>query len=161
MSDNISITLTGQTAYIARIKGADKALVQTLRSRLTEWAMRLRDQAAAATNPKSGRLGASITASVSSARTSVRVDLSSSGVPYAGITEFGGSVPGHEIYPIKGMALSFAFGARGASGGDYFAHVFWPGAAIPGKHYIFGTLKAHRQEFLDICKQAMQESLPG
>jgi hypothetical protein len=121
--------------------------------------MEMRDLASTAAGSRTGKLAASITARVTSSATSVTVNVNSTGVPYAAIQEFGGTIPGHDIYPVKGVALAFAFGARGAIASDYFAHVFWPGATIRPKHYILGTLTAHRQEFYEICRLAELESL--
>jgi phage gpG-like protein len=160
MSDfNFRITLTGQDKLIARFNQANVKLATLLRTRLQTWANEMRNLAAAAAGRRSGRLAESITATVSGGEKSVVVRLQTSGVEYAAIQEFGGSIPGHQILPVKGTALQFAFGARGSIGGDYFASVFWPGATIHGKHFILGTLQQHRAEFLAICKQAEVDSL--
>ena len=161
MSDsfNFRITLTGQDRLIARFNQANVKLATLLRSRLQTWANEMRDLAANAAGKRTGKLANSITANVTSGEKSVTVRLQTTGVNYAAIQEFGGTIPGHEIFPVKGQALAFAFGVRGAIGNDFFAHVFWPGATIQGKHYIFGTLQQHRQEFYSICRQAELDSL--
>jgi hypothetical protein len=159
MSDTIEIELEGTDTLVARLNEANAKLLSLLRSRLTTWAMEIREQSAAAAGSKTGKLASSITAGVTSSPTSVTVNVRSTGVPYAAIQEFGGSIPGHDIYPVKGVALSFAFGMRGSLGNDFFARVFWPGATLRPKHYIMGTIQAHRQEFYEICRIAELESL--
>jgi hypothetical protein len=158
MSDSIKITLTGKEAMVARFNKANTSLLGLLRTRLSSWAMEIRDLMANAAGRRTGKLSSSITANVSSTPSSVRVDFKAD-TPYAAIQEFGGTIPGHEITPIKGQALAFAWGMRGSLGSDYFAHVFWPGATIPGKHYVYNTLRAHRAEFLAICQQAAADSM--
>jgi hypothetical protein len=121
--------------------------------------MEMRDLAANAAGSRTGKLRSSITAGVTTSGETVTVNIKSEGVPYAAIQEFGGTIGGREIFPVKGAALAFAFGARGAIGNDYFAHVFWPGATLRGKHFILGTIQQHRQEFYDICRAAELEAL--
>jgi hypothetical protein len=159
MSDSITIELQGTDTIVARLNGANAKLLNLLRSRLTTWAMEMRDIAAASAGRRTGRLAASIVSSVTTSGETVLVNIRSEGVEYAAIQEFGGTIGGREISPVKGAALAFVFGARGAIGNDFFAHVFWPGATIRGKHFIFGTIQQHRQEFYDICRAAEAEAL--
>lgn len=162
MSGSVKLTLVGKEALVARLVGAPTRLMSELKGELTPFAMALRDDAGRRAGKRSGRLDASITATVTAlGSTRMEVLLQTTGVPYAKIQEEGGSIPPRTINTTKASALAFMWMGSGAAKGDtaFFHHVNWPGARIPAKHYILGSLQNRRAEFLSICQDAMRRSL--
>lgn len=158
----VKVVLTGHEALIARLKNAPDKLLSSLKSDLLDLALDMRDQAAAKTNPKSGKLADSITGTIVQGGSSVGINLGSSGVVYAGIQEDGGNIPGRTINAVNAKALAFLFGAgSGMKSGDtsFFNSVDWPGATIPAKHYILNTLKMNRQEFMSVVQRAVDKAV--
>jgi hypothetical protein len=61
---------------------------------------------------RSGALAASIISSIENDGANTSVSISSTGVPYAAIQEFGGKTAAHDIVAVKGKVLAFSAGAR-------------------------------------------------
>jgi hypothetical protein len=159
----VKIVLTGQEALIARFKRAPEALLSNLKQELLNLAFDMRDEAAAATNPKSGKLGDSISARITQGGSSVGISLESDNVDYARIQEQGGELPGRVILPnsAKTLAFMWAGGGNGGLAGDmsFFAAVAWPGASIPAKHFILNTLKRNRYNFTAAVQHAVDKAI--
>jgi len=161
MADGITITLRGQEALVAHLKSAPDRLMGHLKNELTAFASDVRDEAAKRAGRRSGRLAGSIEARVQMiGSTKVSVLLKTEGVPYALIQERGGRIPGRIIMASKTKALAFAWMGGVALGGKaFYAHVSWPGANIPAKHYIRNTLQGKKPEFEAICRRAMEQTM--
>jgi phage gpG-like protein len=87
-------------------------------------------------NSRTGALAASISADVTTSAERVTASLTSIGVPYAAIQEFGGRTSPHEIVPSKAQALAFLVG-----GETRFARrVHHPGSNIPERSFLRSTL---------------------
>jgi phage gpG-like protein len=107
---------------------------------------------------RSGALAASIISSIENDGSNPSVSISSAGVPYAAIQEFGGKTAAHEIVAVKGKVLAFS-----AGGGQVFARsVHHPGSNIPARSYLGSSLADMRDEIESGFKQAILEALaPG
>jgi len=107
---------------------------------------------------RSGALVASIISSIENDGSNTSVPISSTGVPYAAIQEFGGKTAAHDIVAVKGKVLAFS-----AGGGQVFARsVHHPGSTIPARSYLGSSLAEMRDEIESGFKQAILEALaPG
>ena len=104
---------------------------------------------------RSGALAASIISSVEDDGEDTSVSISSMGVPYAAIQEFGGKTAAHDIIAVKGKALAFSVG-----GGDVFAkRVHHPGSTIPSRSYLVSSLTEIHGEIESGFKQAILGAL--
>jgi phage gpG-like protein len=106
---------------------------------------------------RSGALAASIISSIENDGANTSVSISSTGVPYAAIQEFGGKTAAHDIVAVKGKVLAFS------AGGQVFAtSVHHPGSTIPARSYLGSSLAEMRDEIESGFKQAILEALaPG
>ena len=59
---------------------------------------------------RSGALAASTLSSIENDGSDLSVSISSAGVPYAAIQEFGGKTAAHDIVAVKGKVLAFSAG---------------------------------------------------
>jgi phage gpG-like protein len=107
---------------------------------------------------RSGALAASIISSIENDGSDTSVSISSTGVPYAAIQEFGGKTAAHDIVAVKAKALAFS-----AGGSQVFARsVQHPGSTIPARSYLGSSLAEMRDEIESGFKQAILEALaPG
>jgi phage gpG-like protein len=108
-----------------------------------------------AVQTRSGALAASIVSSIENNGSGTSVSISSTGVPYAAIQEFGGKTAAHDIVAVKGKALAFS-----AGGGQVFARsVHHPGSTIPARSYLGSSLAEMRDDIESGFKQAILEAL--
>jgi phage gpG-like protein len=107
---------------------------------------------------RSGALAASIVSSIENDGSDTSVSISSTGVPYAAIQEFGGKTAAHDIAAVKAKALAFSMG-----GEQTFAKsVHHPGSTIPARSYLGSSLVEMSDEIESGFKQAILEALaPG
>ncbi len=107
---------------------------------------------------RSGALAASIISAIENDGSATSVSISSTGVPYAAIQEFGGKTVAHDIVAVKAKALAFSMG------GDHFfaKSVHHPGSTIPARSYLGSSLADMRDDIELDFKQAILEALaPG
>ena len=104
---------------------------------------------------RSGALAASIISSIENDGSDTSVSISSTGVPYAAIQEFGGKTAAHDIVAVKAKALAFSMG-----GEQIFAKsVHHPGSTIPARSYLGSSLSEMSDEIKSGFKQAILEAL--
>lgn len=104
---------------------------------------------------RSGALAASIISSIENDGSDISVSISSTGVPYAAIQEFGGKTAAHDIVAVKAKALAFSMG-----GEQMFAKsVHHPGSTIPARSYLGSSLSEMSDEIESGFKQAILEAL--
>ena len=104
---------------------------------------------------RSGALAASILSSIENDGSDISVSISSAGVPYAAIQEFGGKTTAHDIVAVKGKVLEIS-----AGGGEAFARsVRHPGSTIPARSYLGSSLMDMRDDIESGLKQAVLEAL--
>ncbi len=104
---------------------------------------------------QSGALAASILSSIENNGSDLSVSISSAGVPYAAIQEFGGKTAAHDIIAVNGKVLAFS-----AGGSQVFARsVHHPGSTIPARSYLGSSLAEMRDEIESGFKQAVLEAL--
>ncbi|MGB6176563.1 MAG: hypothetical protein WBF43_09550 [Methylocella sp.] len=104
---------------------------------------------------RSGALAASIISSIENDGSDTSVSISSTGVPYAAIQEFGGKTAAHDIVAVKAKALAFSMG-----GSQVFAKsVHHPGSTIPARSYLGSSLAEMSDDIESGFKQAILEAL--
>jgi phage gpG-like protein len=104
---------------------------------------------------RSGALAASIASSIEDAGSATSVSVSSTGVPYAAIQEFGGKTAAHDIVAVKAKVLAFSMG-----GDDIFAKsVHHPGSTIPARSYLGSSLAEMSDDIESGFKQAILDAL--
>ncbi|MGH6842822.1 MAG: hypothetical protein ACREDV_12170 [Methylocella sp.] len=104
---------------------------------------------------RSGALAASIISSIDNDGTNTSVAISSTGVPYAAIQEFGGKTAAAAIVAVNAKALAFSMG-----GGQIFAKgVRHPGSTIPARSFLGSSLSEMSDEIESGFKQAILEAL--
>ncbi|MGH6839643.1 MAG: hypothetical protein ACREDT_12765 [Methylocella sp.] len=104
---------------------------------------------------RSGALAASIISSIEDNGSDTSVSISSTGVPYAAIQEFGGKTAAHDIVAVKTKALAFS-----AGGAQVFAKsVHHPGSTIPARSYLGSSLVEMSDEIESGFKQAILDAL--
>lgn len=104
---------------------------------------------------RSGALAQSIVSSVDNEESDLSVTVSSVGVPYAAIQEFGGKTAAHEIIAVNAKVLAFAL-----NGHEVFAkRVHHPGSLIQARSYLTSSLKEMRDEIKVNLKQAILDAL--
>jgi phage gpG-like protein len=103
----------------------------------------------------SGVLAASIISSIEDNGEDTSVSISSTGVPYAAIQEFGGKTAAHDIVAVKAKALAFSTGED-----QVFARsVHHPGSTIPARSYLGSSLAEMHDEIESGFKEAILEAL--
>jgi phage gpG-like protein len=107
---------------------------------------------------RSGALAASIISSIENDGSDLSISISSTGVPYAAIQEFGGKTAAHDIVAMKAKALAFSMG-----GDQIFAKsAHHPGSTIPARPYLGSSLADMRDDIESGFKQAVLDALaPG
>jgi phage gpG-like protein len=107
---------------------------------------------------RSGALAASIISAIENDGSDTSVSISSTGVPYAAIQEFGGKTAAHDIVAVKAKALAFSMG-----GDHIFAKgVHHPGSTIPARSYLGSSFADMRDDIESGFKQAILEAVaPG
>jgi phage gpG-like protein len=104
---------------------------------------------------RSGALAASIVSSIENNGSATSVSISSSGVPYPAIQEFGGKTAAHDIVAVRAKVLAFS-----AGGSQVFAKsVHHPGSTIPARSYLGSSLAEMRDEIELDFEQAILEAL--
>ena len=131
-------------------------IAAALRERAADLQQRLLDKVAANLSgdilqSRTGALKASIVADLAVDADGVTASVTSAGVPYAAIQEYGGTTPPHDIVPVKTRALAFA--------GGFAARVHHPGSRIPARAPLGSALDALRDEIGGGLKNAVRAAL--
>jgi phage gpG-like protein len=109
-------------------------------------------------NRLSGDLAASIAATVEIGDGVVTAQVfSANPPPYAGILEFGGVIPAHEVRPVSAQALSFTLEGRQVFA--KIAHI--PDATVPAHSYLRSSLQDMAAEITSELQQAVARALKG
>jgi phage gpG-like protein len=157
----ISVTVVGDRELIARLERMPDRVRQALVRKVTELALKLearvkRKLSGEVLNVRTGALRRSIFNEVTDDSKGVIGRVASSGdVKYAGIHEFGGKTPPHDIYPVKGKALAFMMGGKQR----FFKVVHHPGSKIPERSFLRSSLNEMREEITIGLTQAVNEGL--
>lgn len=150
MADNFDIELKLPTfgrvpeAVRTRLRGEAVRLTQALaalvRSKLSGPVLQRR----------SGRLIGSIRSELIETADSVGGRVSTSGVPYARIHEYGGQTSPHEIVAKNSASLAFVWQGRQV----FFKRVNHPGSKMPERSYMRSSLEEMRSEIAESYKRA-------
>jgi len=134
-----------QQAIVARIAGLTQQLEAGVKDNLS----------GAILNVRSGRLLSSIVSGTNDDGTDAQGFVSSEGVAYAAIQEYGGKTAAHDIIAVKAKALAFA-----GSGGQVFAKsVHHPGSVIPAHGYLSRALADMQDAITTDLKQSVLDAL--
>jgi phage gpG-like protein len=109
-------------------------------------------------NRLSGDLAASIAATVEIGDGVVTAQVfSANPPPYAGILEFGGVIPAHDVRPVSAEALSFLIDGRRVFA--KIAHI--PDVTVPAHAYLRSSLQDMAAEITTELQQAVARALKG
>ncbi len=134
-----------QAALVEQAEIVRAALEDNIRAKLSGDVLHIR----------SGALLNSISSDIEDDGSGVTVTAQSSGVPYAGILEYGGKTAAHEIVAVKAKALAFVMG-----GGRVFAKsVHHPGSVIKAYAYLSSSLEESADEIETSLKDAVLAAL--
>lgn len=104
---------------------------------------------------RSGRLISSIVAGMMDDGDAVDGAVSSVGVPYAAIQEYGGKTAAHDIVAVKAKALTFT----SADGQIFAKSVHHPGSVIPAHAYLGRALADMQDAITTDLKQSVLDAL--
>ena len=157
----ISITITGDRELIARLERMPARVHDALLRKVTKLDLELEAKvkeklSGQVLNIVTGALRRSIHGTVEDGSTKVVGKVASSGdVKYAGIHEFGGRTPAHDILPSKAKALAFVMGGK-----QVFAKiVHHPGSNMPERSYLRSSLSDMKDEIVSELQQAVVDGL--
>lgn len=158
----LTVSLVGDRELIQRLSAMPAAVKGALLRKVTELAFKLEAKikgdklSGQVLNVRTGALRASIANDVTETATTVSGRAFSSGdVKYAGIHEFGGKIPAHEILATKAQALAFAVGGK-----QVFARrVQIPDVTMPERSFMRSSLADMRGEIVEGLKQAAREGV--
>ncbi len=138
----LGVSLDGVAALAAALDSYPGDLAAALAAKADVLAQALVDKirneklAGEVLQSRSGALAASIAAEISSDPEQIVATISSQGVDYAAIQEYGGETSAHEILPSKAAALAFVI-----NGALRFARrVEHPGSVIPERSFLRSSL---------------------
>lgn len=107
-------------------------------------------------NVRTGNLRASIFEDVQQTSTSVIGRVASSGdVKYAGIHEYGGTIPAHEVIPTKARALAFVMGGKQV----FFRRVTIPDVQMPERSFLRSSLLEMKSQIVEGIAEAAREGV--
>lgn len=157
----LNVTLVGDRELIAKLDAMPQRVHDALLKKVTALGLQLEAKvkeklSGGVLNVRTGALRRSIFNRVDDGATSVTDTVASSGdVKYAGIHEFGGTIPAHDIVPNKAQALAFPF-----EGKQVFAkRVHIPDVQMPERSFLRSSLADMRQQITDGLREALQEGV--
>ena len=102
-------------------------------------------------NKVTGHLQQSIQQEVTEQRDEVQGKVYSAGdVKYAGIHEFGGTIPAHDVYAKDAKCLAFVWQGKQA----FFTHVHIPDVHMPERSFLRSSLEENRANIIDTITRA-------
>jgi phage gpG-like protein len=136
------------------------AIRQVIAGRVADLAQQLEahvkdNLSGAVLNRRSGRLADSIVSGQDDDGAETIGFVSSQGVPYAAIQEYGGKTAAHEIIAVKAKALAFA----GTGGVTFAKSVHHPGSLIPAHAYLGRALADMQDAIATDLKQSVLGAL--
>lgn len=152
-----NVTLVGDQALVARLAKIPTNVAEALRSKIEVLTIKLQNHVVRdklhgqVLAQRSGQLARSIQRRIEATQLAVYGFVFSAGdVKYAGIHEFGGVTPPHDIYPKKAQVLAFAMGGK-----TVFAKVVHhPGSKMPERSFLRSSLGDMESEIRDELKAA-------
>ena len=157
----LNVQLVGDKALIAKLDAMPARVHGALLKKVTALGLQLEAKVKEALsggvlNVRSGALRRSIFNRVDDSATAVTDTVASSGdIKYAGIHEFGGTIPAHDIVPSKAQALAFLFDGKLT----FAKRVHIPDVQMPQRSYLRSSLAEMRDEIIDGLREAAAEGL--
>lgn len=155
----LNVSLVGDRELMAKLEAMPQRVHDALLKKVTLLALQLEAKvkqklSGDVLNVRSGALRRSIFEAVADQLSSVIGKVASSGdVKYAGIHEFGGTIPAHEVLPDKAKALAFIVGGK-----QVFARrVQIPDVQMPERSYLRSALAEMAQEITEGLREAVRE----
>jgi hypothetical protein len=156
-----SVKLEGDRELIERLRSMPDRVRAALLKRVSALAVQLADRvrrklSGEVLNVRTGNLRASIFEDVEQTATSVVGRVGSSGdVKYSRIHEYGGTIPAHEVVPVKAQALSFIMGGKRV----FFRRVQIPAIQMPERSYLRSSLEEMRPAIVAGLQEAAREGV--
>jgi phage gpG-like protein len=155
----LTIEVQGDQALIARLSAMPSRVHEALLRKVTALDLlleaKVKDKLSGdVLQVRTGALRRSIFGCVQDAPTWVVGRVQSSGdVKYAGIHEFGGTTPAHDIVATKAKALAFMMGGKQV----FFKSVHHPGSKIPERSYMRSSLADMRDAIVEGMTEAVRK----
>lgn len=157
----LKIEVTGDRELIAKLSELPSRVHDALLRKVTALDLQLealvkQKLSGVVLNVVTGALRRSIFGTVGDGQTRVVGKVASSGdLKYAGIHEFGGKTPAHDILPSKAQALHFFVGGK-----EVFAKVVHhPGSQMPERSFLRSSLADMKQQILDGIESSVKKAL--
>ena len=154
----LKVEVRGTEALIAKLNAIPSRVREELYRTVTALTLKLEQHVKAdklsgqVLHVRTGALRRSIASKVDQSGSSVIGRVFSSGdVKYAGIHEFGGKTPPHEIV-AKGRALAFEMGGQMR----FFKRVQHPGSVMPERSFLRSSLSDMRVEIVSEIQEAVR-----
>lgn len=158
----LNVTLVGDRELVAKLTSMPEKVHGALLKKVSALALMLEAKvkndklSGGVLNVKTGALRRSIQETVEDGTTSVVGHVFSSGdVKYAGIHEFGGTIPAHEIVPNKAQALAFMIGGKQV----FAASVNIPDVTMPERSFLRSSLAEMEPQIVEGLQEAVREGL--
>lgn len=155
----LNITITGDTALIARLNRMPDAIQRSLLRKVTALTFQLQALVKSkltnrVLNVRTGMLRDSIFRRVESTSTGVIGRVASSGnVKYAAIHEFGGVIPAHIVRPKTASVLAFQIGGKTV----FAKEVHIPAVRMPERSYMRSSLRDMRTQIQEGLTEAVRQ----
>lgn len=159
----MKIDVEGDRAVIARISAIPDKVYSGLRTEIMAQALKTegevkRKLSGDVLNVVTGTLRASIYSRFEEAtKERVAASVQSGGVAYAGIHEFGGVIPAHEVVAKAGGMLRFEI----AGVVYYRKRVFIPDVKMPERSYLRSTLRERTPEIIEGIRGVVERATRG
>ena len=157
----LNVTLVGDRELVAKMTAMPSKVHASLLRKVTSLSLQLESKVKAALSGpvlkvQTGALRRSIFETVEDSPTKVVGKVASSGdVKYAGIHEFGGVIPAHDIVPSKAQALAFVLGGK-----QIFAkRVHIPDVTMPERSFLRSSLGEMAPQIETGLRDAVSEGL--
>lgn len=163
----IDVNLIGLRELTANLGRLETETRNRLRVFMSAFLIRLREQVKANIAERfrsTGPLYQSVKSELEETTGSITGRVFTDGVAYAGIQEYGGTTPAHDILPVRAMALAFMSPAglqfKGASANalTIVKRVHHPGSRIPERSYARLALVQLRAPFTDGIRGVVAEA---
>ena len=157
----LSVQLVGDRELVAKLQAMPARVHDALLKKVMTLALQLEAKvkqklSGEVLNVRSGALRRSIFETIQDDPTTVVGKVASSGdVKYAGIHEFGGTIPAHEIVPNKAMALAFVIGGKQV----FATRVEIPDVQMPQRSYLRSSLTEMEPQIVEGLREAVREGM--
>jgi len=161
MEDGVRVEIVGDRALRLRLKNIPEKAAANLRKTVMAEALKVeagtkQKLSGEVLNVVTGALRASIFSEwLTDSPKRMVAHVASGGVAYAGIHEFGGIIPAHEVVAKAGGMLRFEIAGQVF----YRQRVFIPDVKMPERSYLRSTFAERRPEIIEAMELAVREAI--